>query len=117
MEKYVRAIRTMASSFALCVLITPTVYAKQYTVEQNNKTFLYNGSVTAHMSLNRGDEILFKNNDSVFHNIYSLSKIKTFNIGSYGNGESASILFDKAGTVKVKCAIHPRMMINVEVLE
>ena len=40
---------------------------------------------------------------------------KTFDLGSYPQGQSKKVVFDKPGTVEVECAIHPEMKLVVEV--
>jgi plastocyanin len=44
-----------------------------------------------------------------------LSDAKLFDLGSYPQGQSKPVTFDKPGTVEVECAIHPQMKITVEV--
>ena len=62
-----------------------------------------------------GDAVSFPNLDPFFHNVFSLSPAKTFDLGSYGKGETKSITFDKAGNIEVECAIHPSMKMVIEV--
>lgn len=62
-----------------------------------------------------GDTVSFKNEDPFFHNIFSLSNTKTFDLGSYPQGQSKKVTFDKPGVVEVECAIHPEMKMTVEV--
>lgn len=73
------------------------------------------GKKVSTAQINVGDKITFKNIDSVFHNIYSMSEINKFNLGAYDGGKSETVAFNKAGIAKVKCAIHPRMIIDIEV--
>jgi plastocyanin len=47
--------------------------------------------------------------------VFSLSDPKTFDLGSYAQGQAKKVVFDKPGTVEVECAIHPDMKMNVEV--
>ncbi len=94
---------TMASSAAL---------AAEYEVGQKNKAF----SVDK-LTVKVGDTVKFPNHDSVHHNVFSLSEVKTFDLGSYGKGESKSVVFEKPGTIEVECAIHPSMMMTIEVTE
>lgn len=98
----------------ICFAATPA-FAKEYTVFQKDKQFQYEGSLVRTMAVKKGDSIRFQNEDTVFHNIFSLSKLKTFDFGAYGKGKSKSITFDKVGTVDIECAIHPRMQIEVVV--
>jgi plastocyanin len=56
-----------------------------------------------------GSTVSFPNMDPIFHNIFSLSKPKTFDLGSYDKGESRSVRFSKPGVVYVYCHLHPNM--------
>ncbi|UGQ47991.1 methylamine utilization protein [Massilia endophytica] len=62
-----------------------------------------------------GDTVSFKNDDTVSHNIFSLSEAKTFDLGSYQPGQSRKVTFNKPGMVEVECAVHPSMHMTVEV--
>ena len=64
-----------------------------------------------------GTKVGFPNMDLVFHNVFSYSKTKKFDLGRYGKGESKQVLFDKPGLVKVFCEIHKTMRAYVLVLE
>ena len=101
------------SGFLLGVLTV--AHAADYTVEQKNKAFLYSGAKARTLKIKVGDVIHFKNLDSNFHNVFSLSDAKLFDLGSFPQGQSRSVTFDKAGTVEVECAIHPEMKMTVEV--
>ena len=65
--------------------------------------------------MKKGDTIRFKNEDPFFHNIFSLSDLKTFDLGSFPKGESKTVTFDKVGTAEVECAIHPEMYMEVTI--
>jgi plastocyanin len=56
-----------------------------------------------------GATVSFPNMDPIFHNIFSLSKPKEFDLGSYDRGDSRSISFSKPGIVYVYCHLHPNM--------
>ena len=106
--------------FAVCLVIlsgmaTGTAYAKSYVVTQNHKQFYIDGNKAAAIGIKAGDSIKFLNEDKLFHNIFSMSKLMKFNIGTYGTGESETIAFNKVGKIAVECGIHPRMMLEVEV--
>ena len=47
--------------------------------------------------------------------MFSLSDVKSFDLGSYGQGLAKSVLMDKPGTVEVECAVHPDMKLMIEV--
>ena len=86
-----------------------------YTVDQLKKSFVLKGQKIEALSVKVGDTIHFKNRDPFFHNVFSLSDIKTFDLGSYPAGKSKSIIADKVGIMEVECAIHPQMFLTVEV--
>jgi plastocyanin len=56
-----------------------------------------------------GTTVEFPNDDAVFHNVFSYSKTKRFDLGYYGKGKSKQVTFDKPGVVKVFCDIHSHM--------
>jgi plastocyanin len=56
-----------------------------------------------------GTVVDFPNNDETYHNVFSLSKTKTFDLGRYAAGRSKSVRFDKPGIVRVFCDIHSHM--------
>jgi len=62
-----------------------------------------------------GSTISFPNMDPIFHNIYSLSKPRTFDLGSYDKGETRRVSFPKPGIVEVYCHLHPNMAATVVV--
>jgi plastocyanin len=63
-----------------------------------------------------GSAVQFPNNDKVAHNVFSLSRTKTFNFGSYGPGESKTVLFDKPGVVELRCDVHAEMSAYILVM-
>jgi len=97
------------------VLISGISGAESYVVEQSGKEFVYKGSKIAKLKIKVGDVVEFKNADPFFHNVFSLSDVKLFDLGSYPQGQSKSVKFDKAGVVEIECAIHPQMHMAVEV--
>jgi plastocyanin len=62
-----------------------------------------------------GTTVAFPNMDPIFHNIFSLSKPKSFDLGSYDKGESRSVTFSKPGVVYVYCHLHPNMEATIVV--
>jgi len=85
-------------------------YAGSFNVGQKNKQFTKNKLV-----LKVGDKVRFTNEDPFFHNVFSLSPAKTFDLGSYPKGEFREVTFDSAGTIDVECAIHPQMRMTIVV--
>jgi len=64
-----------------------------------------------------GTAVEFPNGDPFFHNVFSYSSTKRFDLGRYPRGESRTVVFDKAGVVKVYCEIHQWMRSAVVVVE
>jgi plastocyanin len=63
-----------------------------------------------------GSTVSFPNMDPIFHNIYSLSKPKSFDLGSYDKGETRKVTFPKPGIVEIYCHLHPNMAATVVVV-
>ncbi len=64
-----------------------------------------------------GATVDFPNGDLVYHNVFSYSKPKKFDLGYYGKGKSKSVTFDKPGIVQVFCDIHSTMSAYVLVVD
>jgi plastocyanin len=60
-----------------------------------------------------GSVVDFPNDDPIYHNVFSLSHAKTFNLGRYPRGQSRKVKFDTPGIVKVFCDIHSHMSATV----
>jgi plastocyanin len=56
-----------------------------------------------------GSIVDFPNNDRTYHNVFSLSDVKSFDLGRYAAGQSKSVRFDRPGIVRVFCDIHSHM--------
>ena len=56
-----------------------------------------------------GTTVDFPNNDKTYHNVFSLSPTKPFDLGRYAVGRSKSVRFDRPGIVRVFCDIHSHM--------
>ena len=91
-------------------IIAPMAEAEQLTIIQEKKTFS-----KKEVTIAVGDTINFANDDKKTHNVYSRSKGHKFDIGAQRPGTSASHTFTAPGKVKVRCAIHPRMKLTVNV--
>ncbi len=64
-----------------------------------------------------GTTVDFPNSDPLFHNVFSLSEPKEFDLGRYAQGQHRSITFDKEGVVSVYCEIHSYMFATILVLQ
>ena len=56
-----------------------------------------------------GATVDFPNDDKVWHNIYSDSTFKKFDLGLYGPGKSKTVTFGAPGVVRILCNVHPTM--------
>jgi plastocyanin len=91
------------------------VNARELEVSQKSKSFVMHKEAVHALRLSVGDSISFRNDDPFFHNVYSASKVKEFDLGSYPQGQARKVVFDKEGAVDVECAIHPDMKLHIEV--
>ena len=73
-------------------------------MDQRNETF-----VPHVLAVLAGTVVDFPNSDTTFHNVFSLSKTKRFDLGRYAVGRSKSVRFDRPGVVRVFCDIHSHM--------
>jgi plastocyanin len=90
--------------------MSASAHTAEYEIGQKGKKFSQK-----ELTVKVGDTVSFKNDDPFFHNIFSLSDTKTFDLGSFPQGQSKKVTFEKAGTVEVECAIHPEMKVTIEV--
>jgi plastocyanin len=56
-----------------------------------------------------GSTISFPNEDSIFHNVFSLSPPSPFDLGLYRAGAAKTQTFSSPATYRVFCNIHPQM--------
>jgi plastocyanin len=56
-----------------------------------------------------GSTVQFPNYDPTFHNVYSTSEAKAFDLGLYKNGEARELVFDREGVVRIGCNLHANM--------
>jgi plastocyanin len=79
-------------------------HAGRSVMDQRNETFVpYVLAVTV------GTTVDFTNSDRTYHNVFSLSKAKRFDLGRYAKGQSKPVRFDRPGVVRVFCEIHSHM--------
>ena len=68
------------------------------------------------IAIRQGETVRILNSDPVYHNVFSLSKVKQFDVGRRPAGEYLDVTFEKAGTVDVFCDIHSSMNALIKVL-
>ena len=69
------------------------------------------------VAVTTGSAVAFPNDDPFFHNVFSLSRGASFNLGRYPSGASRSQTFNRPGIVKVFCEIHSHMSAVVRVFD
>jgi plastocyanin len=67
------------------------------------------------LTIKAGDEVVFVNDDTGTHNVFSESAANSFDLKAQRPGASTRVAFPKAGKVDVRCAIHPAMRMTIEV--
>ena len=73
-------------------------------MDQRNETF-----VPHVLAITTGTTVDFPNSDKFYHNVFSLSKTRPFDLGRYAAGNSRPVRFDRAGIIRVFCDIHSHM--------
>jgi hypothetical protein len=73
-------------------------------MDQQNEAF-----VPHVLAIAAGSTVDFPNNDRTYHNVFSLSEARSFDLGRYAAGRSKSVRFDRPGIVRVFCDIHSHM--------
>lgn len=63
-----------------------------------------------------GSTVRWPNEDEIFHNVFSMSESKEFDLGFYKKDKVPEVVFDRAGRVDVFCAIHSKMHCVIMVL-
>lgn len=56
-----------------------------------------------------GTTVKWPNEDEIYHNVFSMSDAKQFDLGLYHQEKVPVLLFDKVGRIDVFCAIHSQM--------
>ena len=83
-------------------------------MEQKDLTF-----VPALLPVQTGTRVAFPNLDDTYHNIFSFSPAKRFDLGRYRPDERPipSVVFDTPGLVTVRCDIHEHMRALILVMD
>jgi plastocyanin len=74
------------------------------TMEQKDRRF-----VPELLAIPVGSSVSFPNLDPIFHNVFSLSKPKSFDLGNYSRNQTRTVTFSKPGVEFVNCHLHPNM--------
>jgi plastocyanin len=86
--------------------------ARGKIVSQKGKSF-----VPHVLAVPVGTKVDFRNDDAIFHNVFSLAKPNDFDTGLYKQGTGYTQTFKKAGPVQLLCNIHSSMIGYVYVVD
>lgn len=87
------------------------VFSGLVEIQQTNRQFVPDVAV-----IPLGGTVSFPNMDPIFHDVYSLSKPKSFDLGAYDKGQTRRVTFTKPGIIEVYCHLHPNMAATVIVV-
>ncbi len=77
-------------------------------LEQKNRRFIPETLVVP-----AGSTVSFPNLDPIFHNVFSLSKPKSFDLGNYPKDHAKTVTFPTPGIVFLNCHLHPNMAASI----
>ena len=100
-QDFVRSVVYLESAPAAAF---PDVELLHATMDQRNETF-----VPHVLAITAGTTVDFPNSDKTYHNVFSISKARSFDLGRYAAGRSKAVRFDRPGIVRVFCEIHSHM--------
>jgi plastocyanin len=90
----------------------PAVTPVRASIVQQNETF-----VPRVVAITTGSTVEFPNGDPFFHDVFSLSRSGSFDLGSYPKGKSKSETFKHPGLIKVYCHLHSHMTASIMVFD
>jgi len=69
------------------------------------------------LAVQKGTTVVFPNNDDVYHNVFSYSQTRQFDLGRYPQGQFRTVTFNTPGVVRIYCDIHAHMNAVILVLD
>ena len=81
-------------------------------VSQKSKTFS-----PATVEIHVGQTLEITNDDQTVHNAYCQAPDFKYNAGAQAPGSTSKVTFTAPGAYEVRCAIHPKMVLHVKVIE
>jgi plastocyanin len=88
------------------------IESERAVIDQRDKKFIPHV-----LPVRVGTRVNFPNNDDAWHNVFSTSGAKKFDLGLYPPGNDRNVTFDKPGVVRILCNVHPHMEAYVVVKE
>jgi plastocyanin len=93
--------------------VTSATNARSVKMEQKHYQF-----APGILAIQKGTSVEFPNLDDAYHNVFSYSRARRFDLGRYRKDEKpAALTFDKPGVVKLYCEIHEHMRGTILVLD
>ncbi len=102
--------RSLLAALLACGALLSPASGKEVVVTQKGQQF-----TPRTLTLKVGDEIVFVNDDTGTHNVFSESPANSFDLKAQRPGTRTKVAFPNPGRVEVRCAIHPSMRLTVEV--
>ena len=102
-----RAAFAIAAALPLAAMAAPGV-----VIQQVDRAF-----AVSSVKIALGGTINFANNDEFDHQVYIDSPAFSFDSDEQAPGGSITVTFTKSGTFEVRCHIHPKMHLRVEVMD
>jgi len=107
--------RTIIPKTLLITLFTAfcsSIVADEHVVSQKGRQFS-----PPTVTVKVGESVIFVNDDIVRHNVFSLSKTLSFDLGTFPPGQSRKVVTVKLGVIDIECAIHPNMKMQIKVVK
>ena len=92
------------------LVVGMALQAADHEVVQKERSFSQ-----AEISIKPGDSITFRNADDVTHNVFSMTPGMEFDLRRQAPGATSTVPFPKEGVAEVRCSIHPKMKLIVNV--
>lgn len=89
----------------------PPRLPKQRVIEQRNRQF-----APRVLAVPVGSTVSFPNFDPLYHNVFSRSAARPFDLGIYKAGQARELTFTKEGVVRIGCNLHANMSAYVVVV-
>jgi hemoglobin len=82
--------------------------AKHRVIEQRGREF-----APRLMAVPVGSTVAFPNFDPIYHNVFSRSEARPFDLGIFKNGQSREVSFPREGIVRIGCNLHANMSTSI----
>lgn len=100
----------LSVTLIMATISVAALAATAVTVTQKGRAF----DVTS-VQIARGQTIHFNNNDQFLHQVYVAASSFGFESEEQEPGTAVDLQFTKAGLFEVRCHIHPKMLLQVDV--